>query len=181
MMSMKRLIFSIAAPLTVGILLTTAPVQAQNLGLTIDQLIEQVGAASDAAGETLSFQEQRCVENPKPGDKTQTIISCLHRLGERRTLITNAEPEGPLLNISTAPWDGGEGSSGAMMISWIASAINDSETSTWRDSADSLVNTAAAAASGVGSATMGRVDFTVLDSDGKLTIGATPNSGVGTQ
>lgn len=173
-MSMKRSVLSIAAPLTVGVLLTTAPVQAQNLGLTIDQLIEQVSAASGAAGEALSFEEQRCVENPKPGDKTQTVISCLHRLGEGATLITNAEPEGPLLSISTRPWDGGEGSSGALMISWIASAINDSVPSDWRDSADSLVVTAVA--DGVGSATMGRVDFTVLSSDGRLTIGATPNS-----
>lgn len=179
MMSMKRSIYSIAGLLTVGILFATAPVQAQNLGLTVDQLIGKVGAASDAAGETLSFEKQRCVENPKPGDKTQTVISCLYRLGERRTLITNAEPEGQLLNISTRPWVGGEGSSGALMISWIASAINGSEPSAWRDAADSLVNTAAA--DGAGSATMGRVDFTALDSNGKLTIGATANSSASTQ
>lgn len=178
-MSMKRSVFPIAAPLTLGILLTTAPVQAQNLGLTIDQLIERVGAASDAAGETLSFQERRCVENPKPGDKTKTVISCLHRLGEGRTLITNAEPEGPLLNISTRPWDGGEGGAGALMISWIASAINGSEPSAWRDAADSLVDTAAA--DGVGGSTMGRIDFTALASNGKLTIGATANSSASTQ
>jgi hypothetical protein len=175
----KRSIFSNVSLFTAANLLAIAPVQAQNLGLTADQLVEQITAASNTAGKTLRFEQHRCAENPKPGDNTQKVISCLYRLGERRTLITNAEPEGSLLNISTRPWDGGEGSSGALIISWIAATINGNEPVDWDEAADSLLKTAAA--DGVGGATMGRVDFTVLDSNGKLTIGATPNSAAASQ
>lgn len=166
----KHALRTVATLAVVAGLASTAPVQAQNLGLTVDQLIERISAASEAAGDPLSFQELACMENPKPGDETQTIASCTHSLGDGRLLITNGEPSGPLLDISTQPWEGGSGGPGAAMIYWIASAINDGASSSYRDAADDLAKTVAA--SGNGSATMGQAAFYVFDFDGKLTITA---------
>ncbi|GAA6203168.1 hypothetical protein [Aquicoccus sp. SU-CL01552] len=168
--NVKRAGITTATLAVVAGLAGTVPVQAGTLGLSVDQLIEKISAASEAAGAPLSFQELACMENPKPGDATQMIVSCTHSLGDGRLLITNAEPSGPLLDISTQPWEGGSGGSGAAMISWIASAINDAASPSYREAADDLANTATA--SGNGSATMGNVAFYVIDFDGKLTITA---------
>lgn len=170
MINVKRGVCTTATLAVVAGLPGAAPLQAGTLGLSVDQLIERIRTASEAAGAPLSFQELACMENPKPGDATQTIASCTHSLGDGRLLITNAEPSGPLLDISTQPWEGGSGGPGAAMISWIASAINDAASTSYREAADDLAQTATA--SGNGSATMGNVAFYVLDFDGKLTITA---------
>ncbi|MCD7058640.1 hypothetical protein [Pelagibacterium xiamenense] len=148
------------------------PAHAQTLGLTTEQFIAGIEAASQTTGEPLSFQELACAENPMPGDATKTIVSCTFTLGGGRLFITNAEPDGPLLDISTQPWAGGEGGAGSQMISFIAATINDADPSAFRADAESLIETVAD--NGDGSATMGQISFYVLDFDGNLTITAQP-------
>ncbi len=92
------------ATLTAMALLSATPAMAQNLGLTIGQLIERLGAAADAAGTPLEFREPSCLENDKPGSPGEKIVSCTHMMGDGRLLISNAEPERPLTDIATRPW-----------------------------------------------------------------------------
>ncbi len=152
------------------VLLSVSPLQAQNLGLTIDQLIERLGKASNAAGVPLEFKKLSCIENEKPGSPDEKIVSCSHMLGSGRLLITNSQPGGPLIDIATQPWEGSENGPGAMMISWIAAAINGGEPAQYGPAANSLVNVATTR--GSGDAAIERVYFAVLDLGGKLTITA---------
>lgn len=76
--------------------------------MTIDQFIERVGAAANAAGTTLEFRELSCLENDKPGSPGEKIVSCTHMMGDGRLLISNAEPEGPLIDIAIQPWGAGK-------------------------------------------------------------------------
>lgn len=158
------------ASLAAAVLLSTMPAMAQNLGLSVDQLIEQLGSAAEVAGQPLEFRELSCIENEKPGSSDQKIVSCTHMLGNGRLLITNSEPDGPLLDIATQPWEGGENGAGAMMIAWIAAAINDGEPDEYGPAANELAG--AATSGGDGSATIGEVSFFVLDLGGDLTITA---------
>ncbi len=169
---LKRL-YTAAATSVLAASLMMAPLQAQNLDLSVDQLIERIGEMADGAGETLEFKELSCVENDNPANPDEKIVSCTHMLGEGRLLISNAQPEGPLLDIATQPWDGGENGPGAMMIAWIAAAINDGDPSEYGPMANALVSTTAA--EGMGDASIGQVSFFVIDMDSKLTITAQAN------
>ncbi|KFB09021.1 hypothetical protein [Nitratireductor basaltis] len=163
----RRNILHMAA-IAVGLALPLSA-QAQNLGLTLDQYIAGFEAASKAAGDPLSAQQLSCMENAKPGDGAQKIVSCTFTLGGGRLLITNADPDGPLLDIATQPWPG---ETGAQIISWIAGAINEADPSTFSAAAEDLAE--AVAAKGEGTATLGRSNFYVLDLGGNMTITAQP-------
>ena len=170
--SIKTIFLTVALPLVVGLLLSGAPVQAQNLGLTIDQLIERVGAAADAAGTPLEFRELNCLENDRPGSPDQKIVSCSYMMGEGRMLLSNSEPEGPVIDIATQSWDGGENGPAAMMIAWISAAINEGDPAEYGPAANALVD--AVASDGNGSASIGKAGFFVLELGGDLTITAHP-------
>lgn len=167
---LKHSFLLVVTSFVVMVLLSMSPVQAQNLGLSVDQLIERLGSAAETADQPLEFREPGCIENEKPGSPDQKIVSCTHMLGSGRLLITNSEPDGPLLDIATQPWDGSENGTGAMMITWITAAINGGEPSEYGPAANALVS--AATSGGDGNATMGKVGFFVLDLGGKLTITA---------
>ncbi|GEM_PF-3020195 len=167
---LRRAVRFVAGSLVAVFLLSTTPVMAQNLGLTIDQLIERLDAAADAAGAPLEFRELNCLENEKPGSPDQKIVSCSHMMGQGRLLISNAEPEGPLIDIATQPWGGGENGPAAMMIAWISAAINEGDPAEYGPAANALVNTVAS--DGNGSASIGKAGFFVLDLGGDLTITA---------
>ena len=170
--SIKTVRLTVALPLVVGLLLSAAPAGAQNLGLNVDQLIERLGASASAAGEPLEFRELSCVENEKPGSPGEKIVSCSYMMGEGRLLISNAEPEGPLLDIATQPWDGGENGPAAMMIAWIAAAINEGDPAEYGPEANAMVN--AVASDGNASASLGKAGFVVFELGGDLTITAHP-------
>lgn len=165
---MQRFIFLRLTAL-LAILFCPLSAQSQDLGLSVEQLIAEVEAASEASGDPLSAQKLSCAENAKPGNAAQNIVSCTFTLGGGRLLITNAKPEGQLLDIATQPWPGG---TGARIISWIAGAINEADPSTYSAEAEDLAETVAA--KGEGTATIGRSNFYVLDLGGNLTITAQP-------
>ncbi len=167
---MRRALRLAGAPLTAAALLSATPAMAQNLGLTVDQLIERLGAAANAAGAPLEFRELNCLENEKPGNPDEKIVSCSYMMGEGRLLISNSEPEGPLIDIATQPWGGGENGPAALMIAWISAAINEGEPAEYGPAANALVN--AVASDGNGNASIGKAGFFVLDLGGDLTITA---------
>ncbi len=172
--ALRRSVKLAAASLATAALLSATPVMAQNLGLSVDQLIERIGKAANAAGAPLEFRKLNCLENEKPGSPDQKIVSCTHMMGAGRLLISNSEPGGPLIDISTQPWGGGENGPAAMMIAWISAAINDGDPTEYGPAANALVN--AITSGGDGSASIGQAGFFVLDLGGKLTITAHANS-----
>ncbi len=167
---LKHSFLLVVTSFVVMVLLSVSPVMAQNLGLSVDQLIERISRAANAVGKPLKFRKLNCLENEKPGSPDQKIVSCSHTMGSGRLLISNSEPEGPLIDIATQPWDGGENGPAAMMIAWISAGINDGNPNEYGPAANALVN--AVTARGDGSASIGKVNFVVLDLGGKLTITA---------
>lgn len=138
--------------------LAASPAAGQSLGLDLATFIGRLDVTS---------KELACMENPKPGDDSQIIVSCTHSLGDGRLLISNSQPDGPLIDIATQPWTASDGSA-ANMVASIAAALGGGQASTFIEPSRKLVDGALADGSAGGE--IGPAAFYLLDFGGKITI-----------
>ena len=148
---------SICFTMLVYFALLSAPAQASNLGLSLDDLLTRLQASAKSDGVSLSIEKLFCGENPMPGDATKKIMSCSHTLGDGKMIITNTDPAGPLIDINTQRWSKDEA---PKMVSWIAGAINNDDAAGHVEAAAKMITEAKA--SNIGAGTLGKGEFSVL-------------------
>lgn len=161
-----RLFHPAAACLAFGLL--AQPATAADLGLDLDLLLQRLDGAATASGATFKAAKLACAENPMPGNADQRIVSCTHSLGGGKMLITNAATEGPLIDIATQTWAGGEDGPAVDMIAWLAAAANDAAPGDYRAPANALVSDATA--NDTATANLGKASFFVMAMGGELVI-----------
>ena len=143
--------------ITAALLFSTSSVFAGNLGVSLDELLENIETSAKIEGGSLEIKKINCGENPMPGDATKKIISCSHSLRGDKLFITNSELSGKLLDISTQSWPEAEA---GKMIGWIASALNNKDANSHSSDAAKLV--AEAKKSNIGSGNIGKGGFIAM-------------------
>ena len=139
------------------IILSTSSVFAGNLGISLDELLNNIEKSAKTDGGSLEIKKINCAENPMPGDASKKIVSCSHSLRGDKIFITNAELSGKLLDISTQSWS--EADAGKM-IGWIAAAVSKKDANSLNTDATKLV--AEAKKSNVGSGEIGKGSFIAM-------------------
>lgn len=130
---------------------------AGDLGISLDELLNNIENSAINDGNTLQVKKISCVENPMPSDVSKKIMSCSHSLRGDKIFITNAKLSGSLLDISTQSWPEAEA---GKMIGWIAAAVSKNNAASHNTSATKLI--AEAKKSNIGSGAIGNGSFVAM-------------------
>ena len=167
--------FSARRILIIGAALTAlhaSPANARDLGIDLETLLKGLSTHASAAGAPLKMKKVGCRENKKPGDPTQKIMSCSHLLGPGKLIITNADPAGPLLDVSTQRWEAGANGPAANMMSWLASTLAGGAPADHMANANSAVEKAAK--NKTSATEIGPTAFYVMDFGSSMVISVSP-------
>ena len=153
--------------------LSTLPANASDLGLSVDTLLKGLTDNAQASGTSLTPKKIGCRENKKPGDPSMTITSCSHMIGPGKILITNADPSGPLLDISTQRWKAGTDGPAVQMISSLAATLTGTPVDGHRPTANKAVQSAIA--NKTSATTIGAYTFYLMDFGNSIVISVSPS------
>ncbi|MEM7429874.1 MAG: hypothetical protein AAF441_27715 [Pseudomonadota bacterium] len=141
---------------------------AADLGLNVETLLKGLTENAQTAGAPLKVKKVGCRENKKPGDATKKIMSCSHLVGAGKVLITNADPSGPLLDVSTQRWKAGADGPAVQMMSWLAGTLTGTPAAGHTATANKAVETAIT--NRTSATTIGDYTFTLLDFGNSIMI-----------
>ncbi len=149
------------------------PANAKDLDLNVDTLLKGISQNAEAAGALLKVRKVGCREDKKPGDAGKMIMSCSHIAGPGKIVITNADPSGPLVDISTQRWKAGTDRPAVQMMTWLAGTLTGTPAAEHQGTANKAVESAVA--DKTSATTIGTYTFYLMDFGNSIVISVPPS------